>query len=225
MKNYSKEQFVVIILSVIILVATAILVASINPRVDNKIGNSKYRKSIDSVSTLDMSILHFKNRELKAGRDIHNFKIKKKVVKKKVFKKKIAKKVVKTTWVVVDVDPYPKEKLTMVMSINDKVSMSVNGKMIKYGMGDKVPVGLMVEKEQVQATKAFTGKKRITDREYEGRIILILKRSVYVSSYNKKKAFKIKPSLGPVEIPISLVPSAKGGKEESDSNKGKKRRI
>ena len=222
MKNYSKEQFIVIIFSVIILLVTALLIASIEPRVDSKIGNLKYRKSIDSISILDMSILHFKNRNLSPGRDIHNFKIKKKVVKKKVVKKKIVKKVKKTVWVPVDVDPYSKEKLTMVMSINGKVRMSVNGKIKMYGVGDKVPLGLIIEKEQVMGTKSFTGKKRTTERVYEGEITLILKRSVYVSSYNKKKAFKIKPSLGPVEIPIGLVPSAKKTREE---DKGKKRRI
>ena len=219
-----KEQIIFIVVSFIVISLLGFYAINTNTNINAIKTKGKYQKSLDSVNYIANSIISFRNSEYVYTRDIFNFKVEKK--KKKVKKIETIKKVVikrNVKWVDTVV-PFKKDRIEMILFMNGKTKMKVDGKVSTFSIGDKVAVGTIVQKQIDVDTGKFTGKT-VKKGIYEGKIVHITGRATYILSLGGN-AFRLKPSLDPALIKQKHIPSDKKNKvkKSRSRNSSKDRR-
>ena len=225
-----KEQVLLIMVSFLILIVIGFYALTTSISIDTKDTKGRYQKSLDSVNFVAQSLYEFNNSEYVYTKDIFNFKVIKKKVKPIVIKENVKKEVIKKATNIKWVDtviPYDKEKIEMILYVNGKAKMKINGKFATLSIGEKVPIGTLIQKQMDLDTKRYTGKTR-NRGVYKGKIEFINGRATYVLSVGDN-AFKLKPNLDPSLIKQAHIPTSKKSKskirdkKKAKSSSGRKR--
>lgn len=212
-----KEQILFIIISLIIISILGYYALSTSTKVNyNKVKN-RYQKSLDSINFVTKSLSDFSNSEYVYTKDLFNFKIVKK--KKKIVVEKKEKefiKVYKNVKWVDTVKPFDKERVEMILFMNGKAKLMIDKKAGTYSIGDKIPIGTLIQKQLDIDTGNYTGKTR-NKGTFHGLIKFISGRATYVLSVGDD-AFKLRPGVDPSILKQSHIPNTR-----SNSNKKKGR--
>jgi hypothetical protein len=194
MKNLSKEQISVIVISLLSLLLLAYQVVTIDFSVEKEDLKGKYRSSIDSVLLADSLIKELPEGQVNFVRDVYNFKIKpRKTVSSKPADSGTETSAVRTRWVnSKDLELYPKSQISYALFFNGKSRFTINGITKEYNVGDELKVGNFSVVEQVVGTNEPTGNTR-AGAVFTGKIILITERAVYVESNDKDRVIRFRP--------------------------------
>ncbi len=195
MKKFSKEQIIVVAVSIIAIIILAIQIFSLDSRVNDEDLKSKYKSSIDSVIQADTLLKKFTKAVALNSRDIFNLKTVKLRRQVQEAESDTVKSVkVKTKWVnSSDLELYGKDKVSYSFYFNGKARFTINGKTQEVKVGDIISVGRTLSIEVVEGTNEPTGNTK-TGKEYSNKILVITERAVYVDSDDKKKVIRYKPN-------------------------------
>jgi len=211
-----KEQILFIIISLFINSILGYYGLSADININNSKNKNKYQKSLDSINFISKSLSDFSNSEYVYSRDIFNYKIaikKKKKVEIQKKKKAVVIEPLNVKWVNT-VNPYKKDKIEMILFMNGKAKLRINNKSKTYSVGEKVPIGTLIQRQFDIDAKKYTGKTRNMGA-YNGKIKHITGRATYILSTGDD-AFKLRPGLDPSLIKQQHIPNVK--------NKSKKKK-
>jgi len=218
MKNYSKEQISVIIISIISVAIMSYLLLTLKPDTDTKNLTDSYKFSRDSVLITDTIITKFSKTEKQFSRDIFNFKIVERKPAEVVTEQSDTPQI-KYSWVnTSDLELYPRNNVSFALFFDGKARFSINGKTQEYKVGDKIAVGKKIQKQVVSGTNQSTGNTR-TGAEYKGKILSITERSVYVDTEDKDRVVRFRPGTDSDFFARNLM-EATSGQETPETPQG-----
>ena len=213
MKDFSNEQKIVFITSIISVLLLIYQVVSI--KIDTKeITVNNNRSKIKNIKKLEASLTTFNYFTFLGNKDLFFYK-KKTIVKKAVVKKVVIKKG-KTIWRFKEIKPYTSEKLRMLMYSDGSVTVRVKGKTHKYKLGNKISVGIKIQKEVMKSTGKSTGEIR-EGSEYLGKILYFNARTMYIG-LPLKKALLIGLRGKTKIVPRSKVPRIDNSEDDDNSD-------
>lgn len=218
MKNYSKEQIAVIVISIISLFILSYLLLTLKPEVDSQNIGDSYKLSKDSVLITDTIITKFSQSEKKFTRDIYNFKI---IEKKKVevVNEQNDTPQIKYSWINTSgLELYTRDVVSFALFFDGKARFSINGKTQEFKAGDKIAIGKKIQKQVISGTNQSTGNTRTGD-EYLGKILSITERSVYVDTEDKNRVVRFLPGANGDYFARNLM-EATSGQETQDTQQG-----
>lgn len=218
MKNYSKEQISVVIISIISVALMSYLLLTLKPDSDKKNLNDPYKLSKDSILITDTIITKFAQSEKFFTRDVYNFKILEKK-KKEVVAEVDNTPQIQYSWVNTnELELYPRNVVSFALYFDGKARFSVNGKTQEFKVGDKIAIGKKIQKQVVSGTNQSTGNTR-AGNEYSGEILSITERSVYIDTDDKNRVVRFRPGTDSDYFARNLM-EATSGQETQDTPQG-----
>ncbi len=218
MKNYSKEQISVVIISLISVVIMSYLLLTLKPDSDTNFLEDSYKLSKDSILITDTIITKFAQSEKLFTRDVYNFKILEKK-KKEVVAEVDNTPQIQYSWVNTnDLELYPRDVVFFALYFDGKARFSINGKTQEFKVGDKIAIGKKIQRQVVSGTNQSTGNTR-TGNEYLGKILSITERSVYVDTEDKNRVVRFLPGANGDYFARNLM-EATSGPETPDTQQG-----
>ena len=202
--KFSKEQIGVLLSGFAVVAFLLFLLLS----VDTNLKNTKlksYRKSIDSINIIENKIKSFSLASYEKKRDIFRFKKKQKKIEEQPEVVREIRNVRKKRWQFDSVKLFGKSKLEFTHRLGDKIYIKINGKSSSYKVGDTVPIGYRIEKEVYKDNGKPTGKKKTTNKVINGKITLVQKWAIFVTSPKKGEIVALKPNLDPQSKNSNLI--------------------
>ncbi|MBN2790732.1 MAG: hypothetical protein JXR69_11125 [Candidatus Delongbacteria bacterium] len=218
MKNFSKQQISIIIISSICVLIMAYLLITIKQDTDSSRISEIYKLSKDSVLITDTIITKFSKAEAQKIRDIFNFKI---IEKKKidVVHETDNTPQIQYSWINTnELELYTRDVVSFSLFFDGKARFSINGKTQEFKVGDKIAIGKKIQKQVVSGTNQSTGNTR-TGSEYLGDILSITERSVYVNTEDKNRVVRFRPGIDGDYYARNLM-EATSGQENQDTPQG-----
>lgn len=215
MKNFSKEQLTVFIISFVAIIILALQAVSIDYSTSSDELKARYKSSVDSVKIAEKLIAYLSEDNFSYSKDILNFKISQ--IKPKEVEKIIEDKPVYTTkWVNTnDVELFGKDAISYSFYFNGKARFTVNGKTQEIKVGDNLKVGSKIQREIISETGKATGRTRASG-DYIGKVLSIGERSVYVDTDMKDKVIRYRQGVDAILFARNLMQDP--SEEDKDTN-------
>jgi hypothetical protein len=218
MKNFSKEQLTVFIISFIAIVILALQVASIDSSTSADDLKTRYKSSVDSVKIAEKLITYLSEDNFSYSKDVLNFKVSEIKAKKVEEIKEDTAPVVQTRWVnTSDIDLFGKDVISYSFFFNGKARFTINGKTQEVNVGDDLKVGKKIQREVVVGSNAPTGRTR-TGSDYIGKVLSIGERSVYIDTDIKDKVIRFRQGVDAIFFARNLMQDPSEEDNESTGN-------
>ncbi|MBN2857610.1 MAG: hypothetical protein JXN63_04335 [Candidatus Delongbacteria bacterium] len=205
MKNFSKEQLAVFIISFAAILILVFQVISIDASTSSDDLKTRYKSSVDSVNTAEKLISYIAKDDYTYKKDVMNYKITE--VKAKEVEKVVedSKPAYTTKWVNTnDVELFGKDVISYSFYFNGKARFTINGKTQEIKVGDEIKVGKKVQQEIISETGTATGNRR-TSGDYTGKVLSIGERSVYVDTGIKDKVVRYRQGVDAILFARNLM--------------------
>lgn len=219
MKNFSKEQLTVFIISFVAIIVLALQIVSIDSSVSSDDLKTRYRSSVDSVQAMEKLISYLKKDNFSYSKDVLNYKIT--TVKPKEVEKIVEDKPSYTTkWVnTSDVELFGKDVISYSFYFNGKARFTINGKTQEVKVGDEIKIGKKIQKEIISETGRSTGNTRPSG-DYSGKVLSIGERSVYVDTDIKDKVVRYRQGVDAILFARNLMQDPSEEDKDTGSDTG-----
>lgn len=221
MKNFSKEQLAVFIISFVAVVILSLQAISIDSSTSSDDLKTRYKSSIDSVRVTEKLITYLSKENFSYIRDVMNYKITEIKAKEVEAVVEDNKPSYTTKWVnTTDVELFPKDVISYSFYFNGKARFTINGKTQEVKVGDEIKVGKKIQKEIISETGKATGNTRTSD-DYTGKVLSIGERSVYVDTGSKDQVIRFRQGVDAIYFARNLMQDpSEEDKESSGTDTG-----